>query len=250
MRSDLKNVSLNLMRKESFGLGDYVHIYNRGNRKQPIVNDITDKDHFLQMLFYFNTEVTPPNPFSDLRTKLRSDLNEFIWPDYWQPREPIVKILAFILMKNHFHLILNEVKEDGIAKFMQRLGTGMTMYYNTKYQETGRLFQGAYKAKLIDKDVYLKYLNVYIQVKNGFELYNGGFEAAMKDFDKAYKWVTEFPYGSLSHYYGKVTIPIVDKNLFLEMFTSSYDYKNLAKECMLDLKNRLGELTFESTEIY
>ena len=233
------------MRKESFGLGDYVHVYNRGNRKQAIVNDLADKDHFLQMLFYFNTEVTPSNPFSDLRIKLRSDLNKFIWPDYWQPREPIVKILSFVLMKNHFHLLLEEVIDGGIAKFMQRLGTGMTMYYNTRHQETGTLFQGSYKAKVVDRDLYLKYLNVYIQVKNGFELYNGGFDVAMKEFDKAYKWVTEFPYGSLSYYYGKVTTPIVDKDLFLEIFDSPDEYKNFVKECMLDLESRLGELIFE-----
>ena len=239
------------MRKEPFGLGDYVHVYNRGNRKQPIVNDIADKDHFLQMLFYFNTEITPSNPFFELRmrSKLRSDLNRFIWPDNWVPRKPIVKILSFILAKNHFHLLTEEVIENGIAKFMQRLGTGMTMYYNTKYQETGRLFQGAYKAKVVDKDLYLKYLNVYIQVKNGLELYPGGFKMAMKEFDKAYKWITEFPYGSLSHYYGKVAMPIIDKNLFLEIFTSPENYKNFAIECMLDLNNRLGELTFEDSHL-
>lgn len=235
------------MRKEPFGVGDHVHVYNRGNKKQAIVKDEHDKQHFLQMLFYFNTETTPPNPFQDLKTNLRFNLNEFIWPDNWAPRKPIVKILSFMLMKNHFHLLLEEVVENGIAKFMQRLGTGMTMYYNTRYQETGMLFQGSYKAKFVDKDAYLKYLNVYIQVKNGFELYNGGFEAAIKDFDKAYKWVTEFPYGSLSHYYGKMTMSIIDKKLFLEMFTSSDDYKNFTKECVLDLENRLGELTFEDS---
>lgn len=233
------------MRKESFGVDDYVHVYNRGNKKQEIVKGERDRQHFLQMLFYFNTEITPPNQFQDLRDNLRFNLNEFIWLDSWVPRKPIVKILSFILMKNHFHLILEEVVQNGIAKFMQRLGTGMTMYYNTRYQETGTLFQGSYKAKIVDKDVYLKYLNVYIQVKNGFELYNGGFEAAIKDFDKAYKWVMEYPYGSLSHYYGKVTMPIIDKNLFLEIFTSPDDYKNFAKECILDLENRLGELTFD-----
>ena len=236
------------MRKEKFGVGDYAHVYNRGNKKQVIVKDENDKQHFLEMLFYFNTEITPPNPFQDLRTnKLRLSLNSFVWPEWWTPRKPIVKILAFILMKNHFHLILEEIIENGIAKFMQRLGTGMTMYYNTRYQEVGSLFQGPYKAKNIDKDLYLKYLSVYIQVKNGFELYNGGFEAAMKDFDKAYKWVTEFPYGSLSYYYGKVAMPIIDKDLFLEIFASPDDYKNLAKECMLDLESRLGGLTIETS---
>ena len=245
MRLNLNCAKFNFMRKEPFGIGDYVHVYNRGNKKQAIVKDEHDKQHFLQILFYFNTETTPPNQFQDLRSNLRFNLNEFIWLDSWAPRKPIVKILAFMLMKNHFHLLLEEVADGGIAKFMQRLGTGMTMYYNTRHQETGTLFQGSYKAKVVDRDLYLKYLNVYIQVKNGFELYNGGFEVAMKEFDKAYKWVTEFPYGSLSYYYGKVTTPIVDKDLFLEIFASSEDYKNFAKECMIELESRLGELTFE-----
>ncbi len=245
------------MRKESFGVGNYVHVYNRGNKKQAIVKDELDKQHFLQMLFYFNTEITPPNQFQDLRSNLRLNLNEnlneqneFIWLDSWMPRKPIVKILAFILMKNHFHLLLEEVVYGGIAKFMQRLGTGMTMYYNTRYQDTGTLFQGSYKAKVVGKDLYLKYLNVYIQVKNGFELYNGGFEAAMKEFDKAYKWATEFPYGSLSHYYGKIAMPIVDKDLFLEIFDSPNNYKNFVKECMLDLENSLRDLIFDDLTNY
>jgi len=236
------------MRKEPFGVGDFVHVYNRGNKKQAIVKDERDRRHFLQMLFYFNTEITPPNPFHNLKTKLRFNLNEFSWPDHWVSRKPIVKILVFILMRNHFHLILEEVTENGIAKFMQRIGTGMTMYHNTKYQDAGRLFQGSYKAKTVDKNLYLKYLSVYIQVKNCFELYEGGFKAAIKDFDKAYTWAVEFPYGSLAQYYGKIAMPIVDKSLFLEIFPAPNNYKSFAKECLVDLENRLGELTFEGLE--
>ncbi|MEK7137994.1 MAG: transposase [Patescibacteria group bacterium] len=234
------------MRKEPFGIGDYVHVYNRGNKKLPIVKDDKDRQHFIQILFYFNTEQTPPNPFHDLK-KLRLNLNWLIWPEHWKPRKPIVNILAFILMENHFHLILEEVVENGIAKFMQRLGTGMTMYYNKRHQETGALFQGSYKAKIIDNDVYLKYINIYIQIKNCFELYGGGFEKAMKEFDKAYVWATKFPYGSLSHYQNKMSSTILDKELFYKLFKSTKDHRNFSKECILDLEKRLGDLTIEET---
>ena len=233
------------MRKEPFGVGDYVHVYNRGNKKQSIVIDKQDKDHFLQMLFYFNTEKTPSNPFHDLK-KLRLNLNKFIWPEHWEPRKPIVNILAFMLMENHFHFILEEVVENGIAKFMQRLGTGMTMYYNKRHQETGMLFQGSYKAKIIDNDIYLKYLNVYIQVKNCFEFYDSGFKGAVKEFDKAYEWATKYPYSSLSQYHNKSTIPILDRDLFSKLFKSDKDHKDFSKECMLDLEKRLGDLTIET----
>lgn len=234
------------MRKELFGIGDYVHVYNRGNKKQDIVKDERDRQHFLEMLFYFNTEVTPPNPFQNIKTSgqlLRLSLNS--WPEHWAPRKPLVNILNFILMKNHFHLLLEEISENGISKFMQRLGTGMTMYYNNRHKETGMLFQGPYKAKVINEDIYLKYLNVYIHIKNGFELYKGGFKVAMKEFDKAYEWITKFPFGSLSHYYGGVNSSIVDKNLFLKIFPSAYDYKNFAKDCIETLEGKLVDLTIE-----
>src|SRR3989344_6943041 len=126
------------MRKEPFSTGDYVHVFNRGNRKLPIVKDTGDRDHFLQMLYYFNTRETPSNPFGELRKlseRLRFNLNDFVWPDEWQSHQPIVGIINFALVENHFHFLLKEVIEGGIAKFMQRFGTGMTMFYNTKSEE-------------------------------------------------------------------------------------------------------------------
>lgn len=162
------------MRKEPFSVGSFVHVYNRGNRKQAIVIGARDKWHFLQMLYYFNHEKSIPNTFRELKTLLKSDFNSrLIWPKTWQERKPIVKILAFSLLENHFHLLLREIKKGGITTFMRKLGTGMTNYYNSKYQDSGRLFQGAYKARLVDKDSYLKYLSVYIQFKNILDLYPG-----------------------------------------------------------------------------
>lgn len=92
------------MRKEPFGVANYVHVYNRGNRKQPIVHTIADKERFLRTLYYFNSEEAPINLFHDLHKQnlLRSDLHKMVWLDNWQPRKPIVSIISFILMENHF----------------------------------------------------------------------------------------------------------------------------------------------------
>ena len=157
------------MRKELYTVGDFVHVYNRGNRKQQIVLDSKDQWRFLLMLRYFNDEYSSPNPLRDL---LKSDSNRsFDWPASWPSHKPLVNIVCFTLMPNHYHLILEEIAEGDITKFMRKLGTGMTNYFNTKYKESGRLFQGAFKAKRIDTDNYLSYLTAYIQVKNVFELY-------------------------------------------------------------------------------
>ncbi|OGM97155.1 MAG: hypothetical protein A2817_00370 [Candidatus Yanofskybacteria bacterium RIFCSPHIGHO2_01_FULL_39_8b] len=234
------------MRKESFSLDNYVHVYNRGNRKQPIVHHNRDRDYFLKALFYFNTEQTPHTPFRELN-KLRLNLSKLEWPEDWPPHKPIVKIIAFALMPNHFHLLLKEIKESGISKFMQRLGTGLTMYYNTKYKESGSLFQGSYKAKVIDENLYLKYLSVYIQIKNIFEFYPGGLKKAVSEFNKAYDWVADYPYGSLSDFIEEKNRGIIEKDIFSELFLDMREYKEFARECMLsiNLDEKLGDIMLE-----
>ncbi len=240
------------MRKEPFAVNDYVHIYNRGNRKQPIVRDQKDRWHFLEMLYYFNNEISVFNPFQILKKKrLKSDFNrsdqQFFWPKEWIARKPIVKILVFSLMENHFHLLLKEIREGGITMFMRKLGTGMTNYSNKKYQEVGRLFQGAYKAKRVDKDDYLSYVSVYIQVKNIFELYPGGFQRALQEFDKAFAWAKRYAYCSLGDYAGVRNSPIIDKDIMGEIFSDPKKYEEFARFCMtsVNFKENVKNLTFD-----
>jgi len=225
------------MIKEKITLGSFVHVYNRGNRKEDIIRHPGDKWHFLEMLYYFNSTFSSGRPFYDLK---RSNLSRqgddpFVWPELWPKREPIVKIMAFCLMPNHFHLFLKEIKENGISMFMKKLGNGMTSYFNLKYEETGRLFQGTYKFKIVDKELYFKYLSVYIQVKNVFELYPGGYEEAVREFDKAYEWAVKYPYCSLADYAGKRISPIIDKDILGELFNSPEDYKEFAGQCLREI---------------
>lgn len=237
------------MRKEPFGVDSYIHVYNRGNRKQEIVRDEKDKWRFLQALRYFNDEYSPPNPFRTLKDLLKLNFNkQFDWPEQWPEHEPLVKILAFSFMPNHFHLLLKEIREEGTAKFMQKLGTGMTNYFNTKYGEVGTLFQGSYKAKVVDKNLYLQDLSVYIQVKNPFELYPGGFKKAIKEFNKAYNFAVNSPFNSLADYAGGRNSPIIDKDVLGEIFQDPKDYKEFARDAMLvrDLDEMLEELTLEA----
>jgi len=232
------------MQREKITIDSFVHVYNRGNRKQLIVRDQKDKQHFLEMLYYFNDEFIAINPF---RSLLKSNLNRFDWPLDWPKRKPLVKIITFSLLENHFHLFLKEIQEGGITKFMRRLGTGMANYFNTKYQEVGSLFQGSYKMKIVDEETYFKYLSVYIQVKNVFEMYPGGLRMAIKDFDKAYEWAIKYPYASLVDYVSEKDSSIIDKDILGELFSNPEEYKKFAKQCLvgMNLSDKLGKLTLE-----
>jgi putative transposase len=192
------------MRKEPFFINDYVHVYNRGNRRLEIVRDELDRAHFIRALYYLNTENVPHGPFQSLHRlgwfKKYHGLDRFAWPDSWQPRDPLVKILAYILRDNHYHLLLQEIKEGGISRFMQKIGNSMANRFNVRYEEVGRIFQGSYKAKRVDSDNYLRYLAVYIQVKNAIELLPHKESENLVDFKAAYEFAVQYPYGSLSDF--------------------------------------------------
>ena len=68
-----------------------------------------------------------------------------------------VELVAFCIMPNHYHLIVRELKEGGLAEYMMRISNAQTKYYNTKYKTVGHLFQGTYKAVHIKSEGQLAY---------------------------------------------------------------------------------------------
>ena len=140
-------------RKQQFLEGEYYHIYNRGNSKQTIFHDSADYERFISLLYIANSK-------KNFKSYLvaRSDLFRV------DRGTQLVAIGAWTLMPNHFHLLTTPLVENGISKFMQKLTTGYSMYYNQKYKRTGGLFEGRFKATHADTDEYLKYLYAYIHL--------------------------------------------------------------------------------------
>lgn len=244
------------MRKEHFTTGDFVHVYTRGNRKQDIVREKGDWWHFLKMLFYLNSELPVANssrviqnlPGVNFGTNLANSQDFFEWPLFLPQRKPLVKIITFVLMKNHFHLLLKEIRKDGISLFMQKLCTSLAMHFNKRHGEVGRLFQSSYHAKRIDSDDYLSYLSLYIQLKNTLQRYPGGFAFAPEHFEKAFRWAIDDPFTSLGDYAGERSSPIIDKDILAEIFPTSESYKRFARTCFSqeqDWENKISHLLME-----
>lgn len=237
------------MRVEPFTAGDFVHVYNRGNRQMPIVNNESDKWRFLKILRYFNSDYYLKNMFREIDLLVKSgDIRTFQWPKNWPPQKPLVKIIAYCLLPNHFHLLLKEIVKDGISKFMQRLGTGFTKYIDIKYDETGRIFQGAYKGKTIRGEINnLHYLDTYIQVFNPMELYPGGIEKALKEFGQAFEFALDYPFSSLGEGFGKRKMEIIDRDILIEVFSDLKAYKEFTYDALIirNAREILGKLAIE-----
>lgn len=143
------------IRKEEFVVGGLYHIYNRGVDKRTVFEDKQDFYQFLDMIDIFN---------QDRSLGSRLVYNYPVNIKHRGLASMLVKIVAFCLLPNHFHLILEENVEGGISKFMQKLGTGYTMYFNQKNDRSGALFQGKFKSKFVETQGYLEYLSVYVNL--------------------------------------------------------------------------------------
>ena len=203
------------------------HIYNRGVEKRDIFLDKKDYFRFIHDLFEFNDE----NPSINSSYYFNSNSKTIeVKPRSTRPRKLLVEILVFTLMPNHFHLLLRQKKENGISKFMQKLGTGYTMYFNQKYERVGSLFQGRFKAILVDRQAHFIHLPFYIHL-NPLENYGGSTSLiSMMNFLENYRW------SSFLDYIGKKNFPsVTSREFLLEFFKGSENYK---KEIFKWLKER------------
>lgn len=148
------------MRKQAIVTNEYHHIYNRGVDKRDIFSDKKDLDRFVESVLEFN-KVDGIVSLSNLRkTEIESKALS----------EPLVSISAYCLNPNHFHFVLKQLVDGGIAKFMQKLQGGYTYYFNVKNSRSGSLFQGTFKSQIINNENYFNktigYVNKNYQVHN------------------------------------------------------------------------------------
>ncbi len=179
------------IRKIPFVPGEYFHIYNRGNDKRQIFHDNYDYEHFLKILYLSNSE----NNFA-----IR-DIDKNIYSV--DRGRQLVGIGAYCAMPNHFHLLITPLEEKGLSKFMQKLNTSISMYYNNKYSRTGSLFEGRFKAEHASDDNYLKYLFSYIHLNPVKLLQANWRDEGIKDLNATYDYLRKYYFSSYLDYLGE-----------------------------------------------
>ncbi|MBT4668417.1 MAG: hypothetical protein HOC17_02625 [Candidatus Ruthia sp.] len=145
------------IRKIQFTKDEYYHVFNRGVDKRNIFESKEDLYYFFNRLSDLNFDIQ--NKELNIQRYRASD-KKVIDVD----GIALVSIIAYCLLPNHFHLVLKQESNDGISKFMQKLGTSYTMYFNQKYKRSGSLFQGKFKANMIDGEFGLPVLSVYVNL--------------------------------------------------------------------------------------
>src|SRR3989338_4511263 len=141
------------MRKQPLLTDEYYHIYNRGVDKRDIFASKKDVDRFVESIREFN------------RVEVITSLSNLRKTNQIAPKalsEPLVAFVAHCLNPNHFHFVLKQLVDGGIAKFMQKLQAGYTSYFNVKNSRTGALFQGTFKSQLMNNENYFNKIIGYV----------------------------------------------------------------------------------------
>ena len=207
-----------------FSQDEFYHLYNRGTEKRIIFSAKADYERFIALLYLCNdTQNVHLNdrPSSNLAERL---LLERV--------SPLLNIGAYCLMPNHFHLIVQERGDNGISRFMQKIITGYTMYFNKRYERTGALFQGKSKATHANQDEYLKYLISYIHL-NPIKIIDSQWkEEGIKDKKRAENFLDQYLYSSYLDYCGK-TRPerkVINKDVLPQYFSSVNNFKTTTRD--------------------
>jgi len=140
--------------------GGIYHVYNRGVEKRQIFMDDQDYTVFLHILKRY---LIPPEKSSLQVAPVIQVGPVRRLPDCRQTNlYKKIQLLCYCLMPNHFHLILKQATEKSIIEFIRRLTNSYIKYFNEKHKRVGTLFQGRYKATLVNKESYLLHLSRYI----------------------------------------------------------------------------------------
>lgn len=220
-----------MSRQLEFSIGEYYHIYNRGADKRETFLSENDYRRFITLLYLSNS--TEP-----LNIKIERKTFEELFEE--ERNNVLVDIGAYCLMPNHFHILLKEKVENGISKFMQKLNTSYTMYFNKKNDRSGVLFQGVFKAEHANRDEYLEYLFSYIHL-NPVKLIEPKWkEDGIKNPSKARSFLDNYRYSSYIEYKGVKRLE--NKILNKEAFPVYFDEIDIDKTIRfwLEFKNKLN----------
>ncbi len=123
-----------MARQPRLALSGYPHhVIQRGNNRQPIVLDDADR----KMLYS-------------------------LWLEESQRHK--VAVNAYVLLDNHFHMLLTPPSEEAMSLMMQSVGRTYVRYFNKRHSRSGTLWEGRYKSSLVDSEAYLLSCMAYIDL--------------------------------------------------------------------------------------
>lgn len=210
------------------------HVLNRGISLQPTFITKKEFQRALEVARYYQNKNQPLrySQFLSLSNERRAQILENLAKD----GQYLVEIIAYCLMPNHFHFILKQLIENGISKFMSNFTNSYTRYFNTKNKRNGPLFEGKFKAVMVETDEQLFHLSRYIHLNP----YSSHVIKTLAEIEL-------YPYSSFREFIGKGEINFCQKEIILNSFSDENSYKEFVLN-QANYQRRLDEIKHLSLE--
>ncbi len=202
------------------------HVFNRSIARQPIFKNNHDYQRFLSVMDYYRFK-KPSLRFSHF---MRLPLTQRSLYEKQLRKAGVkqVKIIAFCIMQNHFHVLLEECIPKGIANFMKNTQESYAKYHNIKHKRTGSLFQSMFKAVRIETDGQLLYVARYIHL-NPYTSY----------LVKSVEELLFYPLTSLPEYLTHSSMTFTER--ILSQFKTCEQFKKYTLD-QADYQRKLGDI--------
>jgi len=148
------------MRKFPLVNGSIYHVFTKSIADYKVFRSIKDYKRMKEVIRFYRYE-RPPTKFSIYLTLKNKDK---FFLKYLSEREKIVEIIAYCLMPTHLHLMITQLKDNGISFFMKNILDSYTRYFNIKNKRKGPLWQGRFKSVLLESNEQLYHLTRYIHL--------------------------------------------------------------------------------------
>ena len=212
------------MRNEIFFEGEYYHVYHRGVDQRMIFLDDEDRERFYWMLYLLNDWNFDAKQSDWMDRLSRICVQENI-PEI-DRRKRMVDIIAFILLGNHFHLLLRARADDAISKFMHRLQVSHSKFFNKKWGRSGSLMDERFGAVTIKSDAQLIHTPIYIHL-NGLDLFGVPWrDGLVENKERIGDLLDDHQWSSHGVYLGRgQKLPVIDVASVRELFPTPDSYK-------------------------
>ncbi|MFA6408077.1 MAG: hypothetical protein WCW36_01195 [Candidatus Paceibacterota bacterium] len=185
------------------------HALNRGVDGRDLFLDSRDCIRFVHNLYQFNDRA----PATELPRR-RSPDSANVGFRKSHTREKLVDIHGWVLVKNHYHLLLSERVEGGISLFLRKVNVGYANYFNERYGRKGTLFQGRTKKILIEREAHFLYILHYLHLNpldylEGTENWRVRSKNGIKNMKEALEYLDSYRWSSYLDYSGKKNFPSI-----------------------------------------
>ncbi|MBU1160001.1 transposase [Patescibacteria group bacterium] len=218
------------IRKEKFVPGEYYHIYSRTILNIPEFRNKTNAQKLLQSFLIANS-TRSSEAFQTLRNDKDTPLKKII--EILQKGERMVDVLCYAIMPDHYHLLLREIKENGISNFILKCNTSIAKYINIKNDRKGALFENRFKSKHINSNEYLLHLSLYIHLNPLDFLVNKNWRVhKLKNWNEAKKKLLDYPWSSIKYFLIKnhEDSIISGSKILNEQFANEKEYEFFLRE--------------------